>query len=255
MQQRMGASRLTRRVAGREADLIRAELAAQPHPLLVDERLDGAGVDGPLPARERGEQHRRRDQRLAGAGRRVQDDVLAVEQLENRLFLGRVEGEALAGGVLEEAVEEHVAGRVPRRVGQEVGEGDGHRVLLYRETGAAVGFRACFSLPRGRSLDDRCRFPAWRLPSWAQGVAGSIESPRPVGWQSVAALRRRARPHRLLPILGGLRRCRLTFAEHPILCLPRKCQITSSRVLDASGLSARFGLVAHNRTRSPLPTA
>ena len=132
MQQRIGASRLTVASPVDRPDVLGAELAAERQQLLVDERLDRAGVDRALPARERVEMQRRRDQRLAGAGRRVQDDVLAVEQLEDRLFLRRVEGEAPAGGVLEEAVEQHVARRVPRRVGEKVGEGDGHRVLLYR---------------------------------------------------------------------------------------------------------------------------
>jgi hypothetical protein len=108
-----GRAAVDGRVAGREAHLVRAELAAQPHPLLVDQRLDRARVDGPLPTRERGEQHRRRDQRLAGPGRRVQDDILAVEQLEDRLLLSRIQCEAPARDVLEEAVEEHVARRVP----------------------------------------------------------------------------------------------------------------------------------------------
>jgi hypothetical protein len=40
---------------------------------------------------------------------RVQDDVLALEQLEDRLLLGRVELEPLGGDVVEEAPEELVA--------------------------------------------------------------------------------------------------------------------------------------------------
>jgi hypothetical protein len=125
-----------RGVAGREANVIRSELAAEGHPLLVDERLDRAGVDRALPARERGEEHRGGDERLARSGRRVEDDVLAVEQLEDGFFLGRVEGEMFAGGVLKEALEQHVARWIPLRVGKQVGEGGGHCVLLYRETGA-----------------------------------------------------------------------------------------------------------------------
>ena len=83
-----------RGVAGRQADVLRPELAAQVHPLLVHQRLDRTGVDGALAARERREEHRRGHQRLARAGRRVQDDVLAVEEREDRLFLGRVERQA-----------------------------------------------------------------------------------------------------------------------------------------------------------------
>ena len=91
MQQRTGASRLTVASPGGEADVLRAQLAAEGHPLLVDERLDRAGVDGAPPARERGEVQGGGDERLAGAGRRVQDDVLPLEQLEDRLLLRRVE--------------------------------------------------------------------------------------------------------------------------------------------------------------------
>jgi hypothetical protein len=138
------------RVTGREAHPVRAELAAQPHPLLVDERLDRTRVHRPLPARERGKQHRRRDERLAGSGRRVQDDVPAVEQLEDRFFLGRVERQAHAGAVLEEAVEQHVAGGVPRDVGEEVGEGDGHPRPVVQRNGRARGISAADHGRRGR---------------------------------------------------------------------------------------------------------
>ena len=40
------------RVARHHADVFGAEVAAEGEELLVDERLDGARIDGPLPARE-----------------------------------------------------------------------------------------------------------------------------------------------------------------------------------------------------------
>ena len=115
-------------VAGRQPDQVGTELAAQRHPLLVDQRLDWARVDRTLAARERREEERRSDERLAGTGRRVEDDVLAVEQFENRLFLRRVEREVLRGGVLQEVVEQPIAGGIPLGVVQKVDErgGSGH---------------------------------------------------------------------------------------------------------------------------------
>jgi hypothetical protein len=95
-------------VPGREPDVLRPELAAQRHPLLVDQRLDRAGVDGSPPAGERGEVERGGDERLPRAGRGVQDDVAALEQLEDGLLLRRVEGQAPAGDVVEEAPEQLV---------------------------------------------------------------------------------------------------------------------------------------------------
>ncbi len=101
-----------RGVAGGQPDQLRAELSAERHPLLVDERLDRTGVDGARAARDRREQHGRRHQRLAGPGGRVQDDVLSVEQLEDGLLLRGVEGEALVTDVVQEPPEQHVARRV-----------------------------------------------------------------------------------------------------------------------------------------------
>ncbi len=109
-----GRVAVDRRVSRREADLLGPQLAAEGHPLLVDERLDRAGVDGAPPVRERGEVEGRGDQRLARAGRRVQDDVLALEQLEDRLLLRRVERQPLVGDVVEEAPEQRVAVRGSR---------------------------------------------------------------------------------------------------------------------------------------------
>ena len=40
-----GRVAIDRGVAGAEADVVRAEFAAEGHALLVDQRLDGAGVD------------------------------------------------------------------------------------------------------------------------------------------------------------------------------------------------------------------
>ncbi len=63
---------------------------------------------------------RRRDQRLARAGRRVEDDVLPVEQREDGLLLRRVERQAVRLDVIEKPVEQIAAGRIP--FGQPVGQ-------------------------------------------------------------------------------------------------------------------------------------
>jgi len=143
-----GRVAVDRGVARREPDLVGPEFAAQRHPFLVDERLDGARVDRALAAGERGEQHRRRHQRLAGPGRRVEDDVLLVQQFEHRLFLGGVERQALRGGVVEEAFEQHIGGGAVI-VGKQVAEPHGHLRELYLRT---------FVIQRGR--DQICKATA-----------------------------------------------------------------------------------------------
>jgi hypothetical protein len=67
-------------VAGQHADVLGAEVPAQREELLADEGLDRAGVERAAAAAHRAlEVHRHGHQRLAGAGRRVEDDVLAGE--------------------------------------------------------------------------------------------------------------------------------------------------------------------------------
>jgi len=129
-------------VPGGEAHVLRPQLAAECHPLLVTRALIGQVVDGAPPASEGGEVQGGGDERLAGAGGRVQDDVPPLEELENGLLLRRVEGQALAGDVLEKAPEELVARRLV--AGQEVVEGTGHERVLWADSssrGTAGGMR------------------------------------------------------------------------------------------------------------------
>ena len=112
-------------VARAQADVVRAELAAQAEPLLVDQGLDGAGVDGALALRKGLEMHRRGHQRFARAGRRVEDDVLFLEQLQDGRLLRRVEPQALALGVFEEAPQQDLVGRAVF-ARQQVVEGQWH---------------------------------------------------------------------------------------------------------------------------------
>ena len=62
------------------------------------------------------------DERFARAGRRVEDDVLAVEEFEDGLFLRRVERQALAGRTRESA---RGAGRCPSSRPEAGGRGEG----------------------------------------------------------------------------------------------------------------------------------
>ena len=101
------------RIAGDHPDVARSEDVAEREELLVDERLGGAGVDGDLPAAHGLEMEERRDQRLPRSCRRREDDVLAREKLEERLFLGAVEAQALCGHPVGEAAQDGVVGYRP----------------------------------------------------------------------------------------------------------------------------------------------
>ena len=63
------------------------------------------------------------DRGTAAGGSIGEDNVPSLEQLEDRLFLRRIEGQLPAGDVLEEAIKEDVARGIPRGVVQEVDEG------------------------------------------------------------------------------------------------------------------------------------
>ena len=57
------------------------------------------------------------DERLAGAGGGVQDDVLPLEEGEDRFLLRGIEDELLGGNVVEETAEQLVAVGVSREGG------------------------------------------------------------------------------------------------------------------------------------------
>jgi hypothetical protein len=112
-----------------EPHVLRSQLAAERHPLLVDERLDRARVDGASPVGERGEVESGGHERLPRARGGVQDDVLLLEEIEDRLLLRGVEREAKAGDVVEEAPQQLIAAGLAG--GQEVVERAGHGSLLW----------------------------------------------------------------------------------------------------------------------------
>ena len=84
-----------RRVAGEHPDVLGAEDLAQREELLAHQRLDRGGVEADLVLRQRGEVRAERDQRLPRPGGRGQDDVVAAEELDDRLVLVGVELEPL----------------------------------------------------------------------------------------------------------------------------------------------------------------
>ena len=97
-----------RAVAGAEAHVVRAELAAEREEFFIHQRLDGAGVEGTLALRDGFEMEGRGDERFAGARGRVQDDVFVLEDLEDGRLLRGVEFQAAALDVVKEATQQHI---------------------------------------------------------------------------------------------------------------------------------------------------
>ena len=99
-------------VAGDHADVFRAEDVAEGEEFLVGEGLDRDGVVGAAALAEGFELEGERDQRFPRAGRGVEDDVVAREELEDGFFLVVV-GLGVGGGeVVEEGSEDVVRGGV-----------------------------------------------------------------------------------------------------------------------------------------------
>src|ERR1700761_6356724 len=80
-------------VASAEADVFRPKFPAERHEFLIDKRLDRAGVNRTASTRQRREMQGGGNKRFAGTGRRVENDVLLLEQFEDRRLLRRIEGE------------------------------------------------------------------------------------------------------------------------------------------------------------------
>ncbi len=89
---------------------------AEREEFLVGERLDRDGVVGAAALAEGFELEGEGDQRFPGAGGGVEDDVVAGEEFEDRLFLVVV-GLGIGGGeVVEESVEDVVRRWVFREI-------------------------------------------------------------------------------------------------------------------------------------------
>jgi hypothetical protein len=93
-----------RGVPGQHAHVVGPEDRAEREELLRDERLDRRRVERDPAIGQRREVRGHRDQRLPGAGRRGEHHVVGAEQLDRRLLLVRVEGQALGRRPLRERV-------------------------------------------------------------------------------------------------------------------------------------------------------
>jgi len=100
-----------------EAHVVRSEGARELEELLARERFDRTGVNAAFPAGEGEEVQRKRNQRLARAGRRREDDVGPCRELEDGFFLRRVEREPRRRDVRKPRVQECVGiGTILRQV-------------------------------------------------------------------------------------------------------------------------------------------
>jgi hypothetical protein len=116
-------------VAGAEADVVGAELAAEGEPFFVDEGFDGAGVDRTPALGDCLEMERGGDERFAGAGGGVEDDVFFVEQLEDGGFLGGIELQLARLDIIQKPAEQGIVvqGLV---AGQQIVKGRTHDGIL-----------------------------------------------------------------------------------------------------------------------------
>ena len=100
------------RITGDHADVIAAEYLHQVKKLLADQGLDGGGVIAALALRHAHKEHAQRDKRLARAGRRAQNDMIASCQVHEGLFLVVPQLDAAVARPFKEALE-GLIGREP----------------------------------------------------------------------------------------------------------------------------------------------
>ena len=77
-------------VTRRKTDVLRTELPAKREPFFVDQSLDRARVDRTPTLGQGLELERRRHERFARTCGRIEDDIVLVEQLQDRGFLRRI---------------------------------------------------------------------------------------------------------------------------------------------------------------------
>ena len=107
-----GRVSIDRGIARAQPDIFRAELAAKGEPFLIYQRFDWAGVNRAFALRQGLEVKGRRDQRFAGTGGGIEDDIFFLKKFENGCLLGRIELQAFTFGVLEEAAQQDVIRRM-----------------------------------------------------------------------------------------------------------------------------------------------
>ncbi len=103
---------IDRGIPGAQPNVFRAKLAAERQPLLIHQRLDRAGVDRALALRNRLEMQRRRHQRFPGTRRRIQDDILLLEQFQDGRFLRWIKGKAFALDVFQKTAQQDIITRL-----------------------------------------------------------------------------------------------------------------------------------------------
>ena len=155
-------------VAGDHADIGGSEDLAEAEEFLADEGFDGGGVVGASSRSHAGEVGCGGDEGFPGPGRGSDDDVVARQDLEDRLLLVLVHGDAVPGDGSLDVVQGHVGvertgtGGVPARlalpaVGGDRGTtvdhvvkgfGQVHGVSSYR--GGQNGFQCSGGLGRDR---------------------------------------------------------------------------------------------------------
>ena len=101
-------------IASEHADVLRSEDPAEGEEFLVGEGFDRDGVKRAAVLAEGFELHGQRHQRLAGTGGGVKDDVLVLEDFQDRFFLMCIRLDAGAGQIVEEDIED-VISRGPAR--------------------------------------------------------------------------------------------------------------------------------------------
>ena len=74
-------------IASRKPDVLGTEFLTERHPFFVHQSLDGAGVNASAPVHKTVEMQSKRDHGFTTTGRRVEDNVLAVQKFQNRFFL------------------------------------------------------------------------------------------------------------------------------------------------------------------------
>jgi hypothetical protein len=103
-----GGVTVDRGVARAEADVIRAELAAERHEFLIDKRLDRAGVNRAPALGEGLEVQRGGHERFARPGGGVEDDIFLLEQLQDGRFLRGIELELPSLRVFEKPAQQRI---------------------------------------------------------------------------------------------------------------------------------------------------
>ncbi len=156
-----------RRVAGEHADVLGAEDRAQGEELLADERLDRGRVVRDLVGGHGREVRGDRDHRLAAAGRRGEDHVVAAEQLDRRFLLVRIQLQALLLAPRHERLVEGV-GIVVAREG--VDEAAGGHADQYGRIAPRI---------RGEPVPTGCVGPAFAVPPAMKDRARRRRSPTP----------------------------------------------------------------------------